>query len=582
MTARAAATITRRAFLASGAAAAGALVAGCAGGSTVSRRAGTARTGSLVRVRGFDLEEDGPIDLTTQGPGSTIEVGSRHARAGGKGVAVRAADVAHPIAFVNLHQQPVAECWLRVSLSPRGASVPDAIVHVARIASTQDDVSEHLRWVTGRGLELSSVRDRSVPIPEGRWTQVQLGIRSTGQIELWVHDGRRARLAVEGRRPALSGTVKDVVAFGNDSPLAPGYEVWLDDLAVGTGRLPWADEPRGPHRPRPLDPARLGRRWSFVFGSCNNAKQVPYSNTALGAATGLDPDFYVHLGDFGYADTNAYRQTSAGYLAMWSDLLEEPSVAAWARKPWIMLASDHDLGGNDIDTTSVNLAALDAFDRFQSNDEAADGVGRYGSVVLDAGRVLLVWTEGIAFRSPRTAPDGPAKTVLGPEQKAWLLGLLARTRARLVILALQTPLGLASTSDWVPYGTERAQVLAACESSPALVRVISGDYHHAAVVRLGSRTTEWTAAPLAEFCEPTPAPAPDAVGLQVPDTGPGFASRPQALAQSTPGQLDAATSFGRVAVDADAGQAVFELRDARGRLRRDRAGVALREVIRYA
>ena len=123
-------------------------------------------------------------------------------------------------------------------------------------------------------------------------------------------------------------------------------------------------------------------------------------------------------------------------------------------------------------------------------------------MLLDNGRVLLIWTEGIAYRSLLTAPDGPDKTVLGPKQKAWLLRLLASTTARLVVIASQTSIGFVTGSDWAQYPTERAEIIKACQSSPAAaVRFISGDYHHAGWSRFGPKVAEWLAAPMAEFPE---------------------------------------------------------------------------------
>ena len=37
------------------------------------------------------------------------------------------------------------------------------------------------------------------------------------------------------------------------------------------------------------------------------------------------------------------------------------------------------------------------------------------------GKDLQIWlTDGRDFRSPNTMPDGPAKTIWGEQQKAWL------------------------------------------------------------------------------------------------------------------------------------------------------------------
>lgn len=539
-----------------------------------------------LRVRGFDFEDDGPIDLTTRGAAADLVVGARYAHGRGKGVALRAADPAATAGFKNEAQQPIDECWLRLSVRLVRAGRDGATVNLARIHASGPKVSEHLVWVTGRGLELSSRPGERVRVAPRTWVQVQLGVRADGTVELWLFDGTRERLVARGARPDLTGPTKDTVSIGNDSPRSDTtFEVWLDDLAVAERRLPWVRPNATPRlvRPSRLDPKALPPTFSFVFGSCNNPKQIPYRTTALGAAADTEPDFVVHLGDLDYPDSNAYTQTKAGYLALWSDLTHEAQMARLITRPWIYIASDHDLGGNDVDAKSLNPRASAAFAAWQHNDPSADGVGRYGSLPLDRGRVLLVWTEGIAYRSPKTAPDGPRKIVLGAKQKAWLLDALAHTKARLVILASQTALSHVSNSDWAAYGFERAEVIRACQSSPAIVRIISGDYHHALWGRFGPRVAEWTAAPLAEFAEPVPPVGTLVDAAAEADVGPGFGSRPRALAGETVAQFDAATSFGRVVVDTRAATATFEVRDSAGKLRVDPAkGVTFREVVQYA
>jgi hypothetical protein len=361
--------------------------------------------------------------------------------------------------------------------------------------------------------------------------------------------------------------------------------VHLDAFAIGDQRIPWANPNAPADLPRPtrLEPARLPAAFSFCFGSCNNPNQAPYGATAVGTGARLDPDFFVHLGDYCYPDSNAYRQTPAGYHAIWSDAFYEEQVATLARKPWIYIASDHDMGKNDCDATSCNPIASEAFAQWQNNDPSADGVGRYGRVVLDNGRVLLLWTEGMAFRSPLTAPDGPQKTVLGARQKAWLLDQLAGTSARLVIVASQTSIGHVTGSDWALYPTERAEVIRACQACPAdHVRFISGDYHHACWARFDDKVAEWVAAPMAEFPEPANPAGTLVVAAADAAIGPGFASRPDALKGEGESAMNDASSVGHVVVDGPRGVATFEVLDNRGKVRIDGKGFAFREVVRYA
>ncbi len=459
-------------------------------------------------------------------------------------------------------------------------------MHLLRVRSSKLASQERLTWSAAGGLSAASVIGKAIPLPAQRWTQVQLGILADGTVELWSFDGRREHLVGRGSNLKLAGAVKDVVALGNDlRSTGSTFEIHLDAFAVGDQRIPWANPNASAELPRPtrLDPTRLPAAFTFCFGSCNNPNQAPYGATAVGTGARLDPDFFVHLGDYCYPDSNAYRQTLAGYHAIWSDAFYEEQVAKLSRKPWIYIASDHDMGKNDCDATSCSPIASQAFAQWQNNDPSADGVGRYGRVLLDNGRVLLLWTEGIAFRSPLTAPDGPEKTVLGAQQKAWLLDQLATTSAKLAIVASQTSIGHVTGSDWAPYATERAEVIRACQNSPAdHVRFISGDYHHACWARFDDKVSEWVAAPMAEFPEPANPAGTLVVAAAVAAIGPGFASRPDALRLEGEGAMNDASAVGHVVVDGPHGLATFEVLDNHGRVRLDGKGFAFREVVRYA
>lgn len=57
------------------------------------------------------------------------------------------------------------------------------------------------------------------------------------------------------------------------------------------------------------------------------------------------------------------------------------------------------------------------------------------------GRGIEIWlTEGRDFRSPNPAPDGPGKTIWGPEQKRWLMESLLTSDADFKILISPTPI----------------------------------------------------------------------------------------------------------------------------------------------
>jgi hypothetical protein len=540
-----------------------------------------------VRARRFDHEDDGAIALTTRArSGTTLSVSSTAALGSGKGLSMRGTSPQSAAASKDHHQQSLETCWVRLAVRAMQWGTAGARVHLLRVRSSKTLGQERLVWITGHGVSLGSAPESLRVLPAGKWIQLQLGVLADGTVELWSFDGQHEHLVGRGSNPQLAGAVKDVVALGNNlTRTRSTFEIHLDAFAVGEQRLPWANPDASDELARParLDSAHLPAAFSFCFGSCNNAVQTPFADTALGVAARLAPNFFVHLGDYCYPDSNAYRQSVAGYHALWSDMLFEEQLAKLHRVPWIYIASDHDMGRNDCDATTCNPLASQAFEQWQNNDPSTDGVGRYGSIVLDRGRVLFLWTEGIAFRSPLAMPDGPAKTVLGPNQKAWLLRQLATTTANLVIIASQTSIGHVTGSDWVPYVTERTDVIRACQSSPARhVRFVSGDYHHACWARFGDKVAEWVAAPMAEFPEPVYPRATLVDSAAEAAIGPGFASRPQALSSEGEAAINNASSVGRVSVDGPRGVATFEVLDNQGRVRVDGKGFPFRESVRYA
>jgi hypothetical protein len=526
-----------------------------------------------LRTRGFDFEPDGQLDVTFADPGTVFAVGAEHGRLGGKGVRLAADGTSPGRAYKRLMQLPTDDCWLRFAVRPTAGT---ASVVLARIGSADFNLAERLTWRQDRGISSATVSD-AAPAPLGQWTEVQLGVRLDGTVELWTFDGQRETLVGRAVNPRLTGRRKDIVSFGNSLEADGPYEVWFDDVCIGSAKQPWASNRRGQLvRPTMLDPGRLPATFTFVFGSCINANHVPLDGTALAAAAAASPDFFLNLGDYGYPDTSAWSQTTAGYIAHWADLTQADHVDDIATKPWIMMASDHDMGGNNTTSATLQPFAARAFAAWQNNDPTVDGVGRYGAVSFDGGRVLLLWTEGVLFRSP-LGEDG---TFLGDAQKRWLLSQLSSTEAGLVIIALQTTIGHNSDTGVSANPTERAEILAAAARCRGQVRFITGDYHAARWAKFGPKVAEWGAAPLAEFPQPVPDPMPDVVDHGTWSVG-RFPSRPAALATLTLAEFNAATTFGRVRIDTERHEATFELLDPKGAVRQDQLGRPMNETLRY-
>lgn len=541
-----------------------------------------------VRARYFDLEDDGPVEMTASSAGAVLEVGAAFAVGStGKGVRLKIEEGSKGVAYKNLLSLPLNDSWVRLSVRFPNCCEQSRRQSLGRIRASSSSATERLIW-TGSTLSMSSLRETLV-VPADEWLQLQFGVSADGTVELWVYDGIQETLVGRGHNPELVGQTKDIVSFGNDlSDRGGSLEAWLDNIAVAEVKLPWLPQDPDPLPTRlvGLDPAKLPSVFSFVFGSCNVSTWVPYRGFALQAAADMEPDFVIHLGDNCYPDTGAYRQTTAGYLALWSDLLYEEQLGRLARRPWLYVASDHDLGGNNVDRATVLPAANDAFARWQSNPRTHDTAGRYGWMDFDDGQIRLLWLDALSNRSSLNDPDGPEKTMLGGAQKAWLLNVLANKTARLLIIASQTAVGHASDTGWAQYPSERREILQACRSNGAVVRWITGDHHTARWTRIGTSIAEWGAAPFAEAPQGLPRQADDVdeaviigASAEVEDQSGGERSRIISIMNRD--QLRAASSFGRVEIDTTNGTAQFEVRDHQGKIRADSSGFRFAETVRY-
>jgi len=548
------------------------------------------RAAGGIASRGFDLEDDGPIQTTVPRAGAEIRVDAAHARSNGKGVAVRGLRPGVSQAHKNFVLRPVDTCWIRLAFKPVRFSASNVDVPVARIGSRQGGPTLELVWRTGRDLIATGI-SHDHGLFGGEWTQVQIGLDGAGRAEYWaLVDGREVFVG-SAQLSDQAGLTFDQVSFGTHVPtVGAEFEYWLDDVAVAEHRLPWAaDGAAEIRRPALLEPEALPEAFSFVFGSCNVASLVPYAGSALAAAADELPDFVIHLGDYGYPDTGAYRQSTNGYLSLWSDLAFEDQLGRLFEVPWIYVASDHDVGGNNVDRDSTQPFALDAYEQWANNPRTVPGGdGSYGSIALDEGRVTLIWLDCISQRSPLADRDGPSKTMLGAEQKRWLLELLETLESDLVLIASQTAFAHESVTGWALYPLERRQILNACLRLDRPVRWLTGDLHAARWAAIQGDVVEWGAAPLCEITERCSPAAPfvqdsrcvswfDDFGadLRITDL-----SHSELLATLSVDEIHAGTAYGRVSLDTMAGTAEFSVRDRHGEaIARD--GAVLSELVAY-
>lgn len=156
----------------------------------------------------------------------------------------------------------------------------------------------------------------------------------------------------------------------------------------------------------------------------------------------IDPDFVVHAGDIEYYDKpDPWAMTKPLMRFKWGRIFSLPSNRDfYNRTTAYFIKDDHDTLTNDSwpgrtygSVTFDEGVKLFNEEQFPSKDHRYQTV-RWGSD-------LQIWIlEGRDYRSPNNIPDGPEKTILGSEQKAWLFETLEDSDAKFKLICSPTPI----------------------------------------------------------------------------------------------------------------------------------------------
>jgi alkaline phosphatase D len=170
------------------------------------------------------------------------------------------------------------------------------------------------------------------------------------------------------------------------------------------------------------------------------------------------PRFLVFLGDTVYADfpRTSFEPTLAYYRYKHRENRDDRHLASFlGSTPVYAMWDDHEVQ-NDFNSTNPYIA------------QGRQAFGEYWPVRgTDALYRRFAWGSGADFfaldcrqyRSPQSDPEGPAKTMLGARQKAWLKDELRASRAPAkfpLVGALARPWG---ADRWAGYATERDELL---------------------------------------------------------------------------------------------------------------------------
>ncbi len=193
---------------------------------------------------------------------------------------------------------------------------------------------------------------------------------------------------------------------------------------------------------------------TLLFGSCQQSRTTD-SGRVFTAASGLDADVFVHLGDWTYPDNRipGYPATDGSIRASYALRLDAGYAFARSILSRMGLAytwDDHDFAGNNSDGSladSMRRALLTAYDRYLPHYPFANpGAGLWHSFMV--GNVEVFMIDGRSQRSvvdsaftgsTFSPPAGHSMLagypVSGVDQRGWLMNAIRASKARWKIVA---------------------------------------------------------------------------------------------------------------------------------------------------
>ncbi|MCB1122348.1 MAG: alkaline phosphatase D family protein [Verrucomicrobiae bacterium] len=143
----------------------------------------------------------------------------------------------------------------------------------------------------------------------------------------------------------------------------------------------------------------------------------------------FEPDFFVHTGDIVYYDKAPLAKSVAQARAKWNLMFAYGNNQYFHQNVTsYFMKDDHDTLNNDCwpGQTYGDLTFDEGLNIFREQVPMGERTYR----TYRWGKDVQIWmTENRDFRSANNAPDGPQKTILGAEQKAWLKRTLQESDA---------------------------------------------------------------------------------------------------------------------------------------------------------
>jgi len=216
---------------------------------------------------------------------------------------------------------------------------------------------------------------------------------------------------------------------------------------------------------------------TFVIGGDTRQGFRPFSIMEFMRAA--QPDFFIYLGDTIYADKGSTAMTLSDYWGKYAENREEFSQRLFATTPLFVMWDDHEVD-SDFTMTHPRLPiGRQAFlDYWPIRPSTQDPYRLYRSFKWGKG-VEVFLLDCRQYRDPQT------KTMLGLEQKQWLVQQLAASSATFKFIVSSVPFSDPRDDKWGEYPVERDDILKNIQENkiPGVI-FLAGDVHHAAVSQM--------------------------------------------------------------------------------------------------
>jgi phosphodiesterase/alkaline phosphatase D-like protein len=183
--------------------------------------------------------------------------------------------------------------------------------------------------------------------------------------------------------------------------------------------------------------ARGAHSFTIAIGAC---ARVGSNGRVFEAIREADPALYLVTGDLFYADIG--ENDPDRFRERYREALTQPAQAALYRStPVAYIWDDHDYGPNDSDRTAESRPAAHAAYReiVPRYDLAADEPRGAIYQAFTIGRVRFILTDARSERDPAGQAMGEPRSMLGPEQKAWLKQELLDARGTFPLIVWVSP-----------------------------------------------------------------------------------------------------------------------------------------------